>query len=80
MVLYGYESWCGRTFGETISNCDSSKLGRLSYESPDVRGIERPPFRGGDALAISREGARDDEESFEDMLGRWCFVCVCILE
>ena len=67
MVLYGYESWCGKSFGETISNCDSSKLGRLSYESFDVRGTESAPFRGGDAM--SREGARDDDESVEEILG-----------
>ena len=38
-----------------------------------MRGTERAPARGGDALAMSREGARDEDESFEDMLGR-CFV------
>ncbi len=79
MALYGYESWCGAAFGEIISNCDSSKLGRLSYESPDVRGMESVPPRGGDALAMSREGARDEDESFEDMLGR-CFVCVLVYD
>ncbi len=71
-MWYGYDSACdGVSFGETISNCDSSKLGRLSYESPDVRGtLSAEPFRGGDAPAMSREGARDDEESVEEMLGR----------
>lgn len=73
IAWYGYDNACdGASFGETISNCDSSRLGRLSYESPDVRGtLSAEPFRGGDAPAMSREGARDDEESVEDMLGRW---------
>ena len=70
---YGYESVCaGASLGETISNCDSSKLGRLSYDSPDVRGTESAlPARGGDAPARRRDGARDDEESVDEMLG-WC--------
>lgn len=42
---YGYDNVDSRTYasflGETISNCDTSKLGLLSYESTDFR--ERLP-------------------------------------
>ena len=74
MAWYGYVSECaGASRGETISNCDSSKLGRSSYdESPDVRGTESAPSRsrGGEA-AMSLDGARDPpNESVDETLGR----------
>ena len=56
---------CGASRGDTISNCDSSRLGRLSYESPDVRGTDSAPFRGGDAPAMRRDGAREDAMDVE---------------
>ena len=82
MAWYGYESVCaGASLGETISNWDSSKLGRSSYDdSPDVRGTASAPavLRGGDAT--SRDGARDDvNDSVEETLGRCGFVRAAML-
>ena len=82
MAWYGYESVCaGASLGETISNWDSSKLGRSSYDdSPEVRGTASAPavLRGGDAT--SRDGARDDvNDSVEETLGRCGFVRAAML-
>lgn len=47
MPLYGYVS--DALGGETISNCEESKLGLLSYESMDGRDcFAYRPLRGGD--------------------------------
>jgi len=54
-------------FGDTISNCDTSKLGRLSYESIDFR---PKPFRGGDAVWKGDKTRGGDEADEDDMLGR----------
>lgn len=58
--------------GDTISNWDASKLGRLSYESPDVRDAETErlvALRGGDD--IGTYCMRGESDSFEETLGRW---------
>ena len=62
--------------GETISNWDASKLGRLSYdESSDVRDARAAaaavsPVRGGeDAVSGVRTRGGDDAEALEDILG-----------
>lgn len=79
----------GSVLGDTISNWDTSKLGRLSYESPEVRdrtvADRLVPLRGGDDIG----GIRGDMDSVDDMLGR-CRMeelrlspmpcCDCLLE
>ena len=58
--------------GETISNCDASKLGRLSYESTEV--LVWPalnPFRGGEpGIKGDRTRGGEETEGCEDILGR----------
>lgn len=56
-------------FGDTISNCDTSKLGRSSDIS-DAR--DSRPFFGGEPVGVNRlgrGGEDDDNVDEEDMLG-----------
>jgi len=53
--------------GDTISNCELSKLDRLPYDSRDALRIIAAPCRGGDAVAVVRgETSEGDEESVDD--------------
>lgn len=69
-VVYGYDSVfssrCASSFGDTISNCDASKLGRLSNDSPELR-----PTAIGEGAGIRRACARggDDVDDTDEMLG-----------
>ena len=63
---------------DPIQDQSSGKLGRLSDESPDVRGIDSAPGRGGEAPAISREGARDEDDSVDEMLGRFLTLMLAL--
>lgn len=65
---YGYERVAFG--GETISNWEASKLGRLSYESVDACEYRSPnPFCGGDP---TRSGERwgGGDGAVDDRLGR----------
>ena len=68
MTLYGYDN--EPRGGETISNCDASKLGRLSYESSDVREPRDAvsPCRGGD-VPVSGERMRGGDDGADPAVG-----------
>lgn len=68
MTLYGYDN--EPRGGETISNCDTSKLDRLSRESSDGREFAlSPPEVGGDVpMSGERTRGGDAAEPADDTL------------
>lgn len=73
-LLYGYDK--EPRGGDTISNCDVSKLERLSKDSNDGRGPALKVFPDGGEVPIGDLRGGDAADPDEDMLGRpICMLC-----